>query len=500
MKTLVTAAIVLLAIAGLGLPPVLGIVTENQVTERLADGGPNPYVKVRIADFDRGLYSSTATLTLSLSDEYLATLEELIAASDPTTPEAVERQESADAVIAALSDGLHIDIDFTHGPLSVRDGLFFGLSQVTARIDSSTPFLADLQEGLGLPYLMEMRAQLGFDGSTNFQGDIPPISRSENGESFDFSGLDVDGQFNAADRSIRAQARIDSLAGATDEANFSVEGISLTTDAVMVNDYFWLGDSNFLVRHFEVTSANDPGSPMVNLEDAGIYATAALNDAGDRASIDLAYTIGLLNFSDETTLEGAQFHFGLSGIDMRALEKYAELVQNIGLVDAQAMLQSMPELMDILYDVLAGSPSLTIDPVAFKLNGEAFNAKLRIDVDGSALPPRQKLASADPMVWAQVLSGNARLETTESLVNLIAENIVLGQIRSNLPPDYEVEDEQVRAMAKQQSQMLLASFIQQGMFEQEAGRITTAIDYTNGQLSVNGNAIPLGLPAPGQTP
>ena len=126
MKKLVTAAIVLLAIAGLGLPPVLGIVTENQVTERLADGGPNPYVQVRIADFDRGLYSSTATLTLSLSDEYLATLEEMIAASDPVTPEARQQQESADEVIAALSDGLHIDIDFTHGPLSVRDGLFFG--------------------------------------------------------------------------------------------------------------------------------------------------------------------------------------------------------------------------------------------------------------------------------------------------------------------------------------------------------------------------------------
>ena len=500
MKKLVTAVIVILIIAGLCLPPVFGIVTENRVTERLADGGPNPYVKARIGEFERGLYSSTATLTLSLSDEYLAELEKTIYSSVPVTPEAAEQQEAISVVIAAMADGLSLDIKFTHGPVAVRDGLFFGLSQVTARIDSETPFMANKQEELGLPYLMEMQAQLEFDGSASFQGDIPSFSVSEADESFDFSGLDINGKFNAANRSVIAEVRIDSITGVTNEADFSVEGISLTTDSILMSDNFWLGDSNFQISNVTAMNPGDPDNQMVRLENAGFDISSTLNDVGDKAFFDLTYGIGLLMAADEMEIEDARFNFGLSGIDMEALRKYLELVRNMGVVTEQAMMESIPELTNIMYDVLAGSPSVTFNPVAFKFNGEAFNATLRIDVEGSALPPLQQIQSADPMILARILSGNARIDATESLASSISENIVLGQIRSGLPPEVELSDEEISTMAKQQIEMMLTSFIQQGMLKQEAGQVTSTINYANGELIVNGNVIPLGITVPGQVP
>ena len=56
MKKLIVVAGLLLLV-GFGLPPVFGLVTEDRVTSNLADGGPSPFVKVYVDDFDRGLYS-----------------------------------------------------------------------------------------------------------------------------------------------------------------------------------------------------------------------------------------------------------------------------------------------------------------------------------------------------------------------------------------------------------------------------------------------------------
>jgi len=502
MKKFAIAAIAILVIAGLSLPPVFGIIVQNQVTERFANGGPNPYLKVRIDNFDRGLYTSTAILTVRPTDDYLAVLKNTISSSLPAADQTDGQKKIMDDLLAALSDGISIDIHYTHGPLTIQNGPFVGLTQLKTRVDSNTEFLIELQEKLELPYLIAIRANIDFDGSATLWADIPPFSASESdgGLDLDFSGLNMSGRYSAADDSVVGNAGIKLITSNTDEMNFSIEDISMTMDAIMLNDYIWLGDGNLLISHIEGTHSDNPNEPMLKVENVGIDTTMTVNDTGDQVSINLTYKLGQLTGIEASTIEDAQLKIGLSGIDIRALEKYAELVENMGLIDEQAIEESMPELMDIMHDVLAGSPSLTVDPFAFKLDGEAFQATLNIDVDGSTLPPLAQLTSTDPMIWSRALSGSARINATNSLANTIAENIILGQIRSGLPPESDIPDEQIQAMAKQQGQMMLESLIQQRMFIRETDKITSAIDFANGQLSVNDQAIPLGPPAAGQVP
>ena len=89
-----------------------------------------------------------------------------------------------------------------------------------------------------------------------------------------------------------------------------------------------------------------------------------------------------------------------------------------------------------------------------------------------------------------------QIATTEPLATAIAEDILAGQVRSSMPPNSEVTEEQIQAMAKMQSMMMLTSLVQQGMLTNIDGQISSAIKLENGEITVNGSPIPLGAPMP----
>src|SRR5690554_4513063 len=68
-----------LAVALLGLPPVLGMMTESQVAQRVESLRGHPLVTAELESFDRGWFGSRARIGFGLSPAYAAQL----AASTP---------------------------------------------------------------------------------------------------------------------------------------------------------------------------------------------------------------------------------------------------------------------------------------------------------------------------------------------------------------------------------------------------------------------------------
>src|SRR5690606_36543158 len=131
----------------LWLPPAFGMLTESAVRERAESRRDEGRLLVPIESFDRGWFSGRALLT-------------------------VEPNPAGDRARQALIgfvEPMQVVVDFSHGPLSVRDGLFFGFSKLHARP------VADDDGTLAAPFDFDFRAQSTFGGSVNFAGEYMPF-------------------------------------------------------------------------------------------------------------------------------------------------------------------------------------------------------------------------------------------------------------------------------------------------------------------------------------
>jgi hypothetical protein len=71
MNKLIVAALAVLALLLLGVPRVLGSITEARVRERVAAIDASGIVSADVTSYDRGWFGSTAKIALGLAPQYL---------------------------------------------------------------------------------------------------------------------------------------------------------------------------------------------------------------------------------------------------------------------------------------------------------------------------------------------------------------------------------------------------------------------------------------------
>jgi uncharacterized protein YdgA (DUF945 family) len=174
---------------------------------------------------------------------------------------------------------------------------------------------------------------------------------------------------------------------------------------------------------------------------------------------------------------------------------YIEVSRNMGVVNEENSAEYMAEMQSIVFQLLSGSPRLSVDPVAFHLNGESFIAQMQINFDGTTLPPGSTLDAliGNPLLWLGALSGTARIEASDTMANLIAGNIVKSQLTATLGPESEVSEADIESLASGQSRMMIESFVQQGMIKRSGKLLSSDLSYKGGELVVNEMILPLGM-------
>lgn len=494
MKKLVIGVVVIGLLAAGVLPPVFGFVAEQRLKEQLAIAPDNPQFDVTLSDYKRGLYASTATLRVSLDPAYAEALAGFDDLGDAQREALEPDTEVALTLFDKLRDGFSFDVDVKHGPISLHDGLFVGLSRSLVEITAADGELRELQDTLELPYLIRSRADTGFTGNTTAITDIPPIDYANGPDRFVFSGFELLSDINLTSLQGDYAGGVAQMSGSLEGADFVIDNITMDGDFEILSDLFSIGSARIGVGAMQIDVADEP---TVTLDNLMVDVAISLDDAREFLDLDITYGVDEVAGIEGHTLTDARFNFGMQHLARDAVERYVDVSQNIDMFDPAAAEQAEQLMLASLRDIIAGSPSMAMAPVKFTFDDQSFLAQVNLDIDGTSLPPAAEIAeqlAANPALLLNLLSGTARIEAAEPLARLMAAAITRDQLAAMVTPDMGLTEADLDRQAEQQSAVMISGLIAQGMLTVEDDLLISDLEYKDGLLTINEMPIPLGAP------
>jgi uncharacterized protein YdgA (DUF945 family) len=474
MKKSGAIVVVIVVLAVFGLPPVLGMLTENDVEARVAAIADNPFVTASVSSVDRGWFSSRAEIELALSPTYVARLEALSATSGEPIP-AAQR----------LARGATIVVDFTHGPIATGDGVYFGLSKMTARLDPETEGYTAWLEQLGIPYLFEFRGRTSYAGRLTFDADVQPIDVDTADGGVRFSGAVLNGVLSGG--TLRYDMGVQSLEIASEASTLALQAVHASGDHDLRRRYLMLGRVDATIDSFTASDTAVSAAPTAEARNVRFTSNLTLDDTGTLVNGEVTYGADSFIAPPEVMLADASLRVVLRNLDADALEAYAEAAQQNAAASLDDPRQLLAALAPSVERLLAAEPSVAIDPLRFELNGEPFEARLALAARNDALPPAGALDLRDPTLWLAVVDATANASLSKQLGLAIATQAAATQIAATgAPPD------QVESMAEAQAGLMLVTLVAQGMLVDDGQRYSVEIAFTDGALTVNGSPLPFG--------
>ena len=459
------AFIVVVGLIAAGLPPVLGMVYEQQVTAQFENAPRNPVLEIRLADYQRGLYESSGTVVFSLTDEYLDNLEAQLVAQEQADPQTPVTAEAMD-LLGFLSGDVTLSFDVQHGPILTGEDPATGLAAFRTTLSPDDGRFAEFQALADVPFLFWLDGTVAFDGLTDFTGGMPAMTGADSDVSFDFSGLDLAGQYDVGQRALQMDGASQSLLVEGPGVLMEFNELTLASSTTLLDEFIWTGDSRLGLGEFALTSkaAAEPVSFVAR--DAGFLVSADANEAGDRLDLALEYFVGSASGGPDVDLTDMALGIRLSNLDVGGYTQLVGKVQSMDTSTPAANETAMQELMPIITEMLRASPGIELSPVRFISQGESFAADLQVkfnaeDLDEAAF---DQLAQ-NPALAIAAVSADGKMQAPETLMKQWVANSMRTNLKQNLPPDSNLSDEQVAQAAEAQAAMTIETMVAQGMIE-----------------------------------
>ena len=469
MKKVILVLVLLIAVAVLALPPVLGGMTQSTFEEQIAKFDENPVFALTVSSYERGWLTSTAEVAISLDEAYVSRM----TANAPV-------EDDFGAMIA--SESISVGVDISHGPVTFTDGMYFGLSKIHASLDGSDANIAMITDELGIDYLAELDGRVSYTGTFSFTSNIPAIDYIDENGQIRFSGLTLDGVNRGSELSIDALTELLSIDVGGVTTNF--ENIGFTSRSTPVNSLLWVGDFDGWVESMSFFNQLDPNASM-SMSGIGISAAAELDDTGELFDAHITYAVDTMSVpAEEIEVTDSEITVRFGNLSVESVTDYYETMLSIDLEDPTMAAKVLP---GIALEILRRNPTFALDPVAFTLNGDSMLASLSIrTINGD-----QSIDFSNPMMMLGMFEASASITAAKSLVEQLAAQAAAEQMSGlddgSLPPGQDVE-----SMAQAQVDLLIATFLGQGYIEDDGENYTSEIEYANGEVRVNGMPLPLG--------
>lgn len=478
-----------------GLPPVLGMVYQQQVTAQFESAPQNPVMQVELVNYERGLYESSGTVLLSLTDEYVGNLEKQLTAQQQAEPQTPESRASTDEILEFISGNVRLNFDVRHGPLSMGDEPGTGLAFYRITLSPEDGRLAEFQASAAVPHLFRLDGIVGFDGVTEFSGGMPAITSADGDVSFDFSGLDLVGQYDAGAQALQMDGSSESFIVEGPGTLMELNRLELTTDQQLLDEFLWTGDARLDLGEMSLMMTAGEQPVRFVATDSGFVAAIDANDAGDRLNMAIDYFVGSAAGGQEIDLADMALGFRLTNVDVEAYKLLMKEAQTFDSSTPEGNEAGLQKMMPIFAEMLRGSPGLELSPVKFISQGEPFMAEMRMTIN-SALLDEAALSqlAQNPMLAIAALSAEGQLQAPESLMSGWVASSLQTNLEANLPADSTMTDEQVAQAAQAQAAITIETLVAQGMIERSDSQLRSDFNYADGLLTVRGNVIPLGGP------
>ena len=467
MNKLAIVAAALLVIVLLALPRVVGGITEARVVERVAAIDANPQAAAELTSFDRGWFRSTARIELTFG------------------PGAVAGNVPAAEMPLGVFITLPIVVEFAHGPIAVLDGVHFGWSKLIARPDAETSGVGELTQTLGVPYLFEFRGRSGYLGGLDFDADAPQFELPIDEAVLTFSGASLVGNFTAPE--LVADARVGALQFTSPTGMLAVRGAHFTADNELRSQYVMPGETSFSIESITMTRTRG-GAPLFEAANLRMASDAAIDSAGELFEMHVTYDV------DSVRLEGNEGTAGavavtVRNLDVAAVEAYGAAASDAAAagVDPASIAASLGPHLE---RALRRSPSLTLDPIRFRYDGEPFDGRVELTTNTARLPDAGTFSLDNPLLLAGLVNAKADVRVSKAL----AAELATLAARLQLGGDPSIPPDQLDYMAEAQSGLMLTMLVGQGVLIEEGDVYVSSIDYADGTATLNGNALPFGLP------
>jgi uncharacterized protein YdgA (DUF945 family) len=466
MNKIAIVAAALLAIVLLALPALVGSITEARVRERVAAIDASGNADAELKSFDRGWLFSTARIELQLPPDNVAQLAD--AAGTPL----------------GVFGRLPIVVEFAHGPVALQNGVHFGWSAIVARPDMEAPGVAELTQTLGVPYLFEFRGRTPYLGGLHFDADSPPFELPIDEALLTSSGGTLAGSLTG--RQLVADAQIGSLDLTSPTGTFAVRGLSASADNELRSEYVMPGETSLTVASISVAYPAQNAAPLFEVSNVTMQSDVDIDAAGELLEMRVTYDVDTLRVEDNE-VTAASVGVAVRNLDVAAVEAYSAAATDAAAgADAATLAASLGPLLE---RALKAGPSLTLDPLRFRYDGEPFEGRIEITTRPEQLPPAGTLRLDNPLMLLGLIDTKADLRLSKTLAGQLATLAARVQLSGDptIPPD------QLDYMAEAQSGLMLTLLVGQGVLIEDGEGYRTSVEFTDGSLTLNGNLMPFGL-------
>jgi uncharacterized protein YdgA (DUF945 family) len=469
MRKVAIYAVAAVALLLLALPPVLGMLTESQVRARVASLDASGVLKVSLRTYQRGWFHSRARLSLALSSQTIARLDELGATLGLPT------------LSADLDRRAPIALEIAHGPLAVLDGVYFGWSKIVARLDPGVRNVAALEQSLGVPYLFEFRGRTGFTGGLDFDASVPPVEIEAAGVHIAFSGAGIDGA--VVGQRLGSESRLDGFTLTSPPGSFTIRNLRAATDIELGSSNVVPGDVALSLDELAIVDAARGAEPVLEAANVRFASKVRIDPRASLLDVHATYDAdSVLLYGKRVT--DASVGVALDKIDVAAVESYLKLAQTAGSGNDPAV-----EVGRALTHALAAGPSFVLEPLHFRFDGEPFTAHLEIAANPSVLPATGTVDLDNWLALLPALRSTASVDVSKKLARDIA--VLAAQARfadDEMPPD------QRRLLADMQAGLMLVTLVGQGMLVDAGDTYRAELRLADGAVTLNGGPLPFDLP------
>jgi uncharacterized protein YdgA (DUF945 family) len=456
--------VLLLLVAPFG----LGSLAESNLNRQIETMGSNPSLSFEITDYDRGWFSSRATIEAKPSQTYL----QAAAAQDPMMQ----------MLVSQLSAPFEVELG--HGPILTLNGLGIGSYAVKATLDPATEWVQMAMTTLDVPYVFQLRGQAGIGTGFRFEGDVPSFETEAQGQTVSFSGLDFSGHTNGRDVSFESNS--ERLALQSTFLNLSLEGLGLNGAFELNPNAMSLGSGELIVNRFVAINPLLGAEEIVSLDELGVSASTALNAAGN-IDYGLLYEAGSMHFTDSPDFSNIAVGISFTNLDYEGVQQMYQIAsQGSAMSDPTVIAFQMLPVLDRL---VAAGPGLSFDPVRVSMDGGQLNGTINASIDPSVLPTGQAMDLADADVMSAAVKADLSMAVSKDMLIDIVAMSLRSQLEFALPTATET---QLDSVSRQQAEQMIQGIVDQGMVADDGDSYSTLIVVEDGIATVNGIPIPLG--------
>ncbi|RWR03569.1 hypothetical protein ED28_00875 [[Pantoea] beijingensis] len=438
---------------------------------QLADIAPESRLKISYQDYQRGVFSSTARFVLQASSQ------------------------TEDNALLKPGQSVVFNEKIDHGPFPFAQLkkliLIPSMASVHTELANTDPVkrLFELAKGES-PVQADTR--IGYSGATASDIKLLPIDyqNNESGERFAWNGGTLKIDADAKGDKVGFNGNVDSLAITTkNQMNmpvlFTLNGVEATANTRLSPQGVRIGDQTINLQKL-TASVNGQDAATV----AGLKGKSTFDADEKTVSGQIDYTVDSLKIQNQSFGQG-KLAMKLSKFDGAALKAFSTnynaqvqaLLNQPGIdEDPQRYQLGMNQiLLDNLPTLLKGDPSISIAPLSWKNDkGESsFNLAVNFKDPANVTGEAQNIGQAVDRVL-KTLEG--KLTISMDMATELMTHVAMAEGYQQ-PDAAKLAEQQVKGVAAMGQMFKLTT--------QQDNNIVTSLQYATGQVTMNGEKMPL---------